>query len=142
MAVSSPETRKSTDFLRKKLCQSTFACWKIKDDYYNRKVDALVTPRSGSNLQGQLWIEFKYIPKLPTREATIVKPALSEGQRDFINDVLDAGGQAIVILFVADKAATLVGKSEITEGVTKVLLEKRLMKSTELAKEIPKFFNK
>lgn len=56
--------------------------WKIHDSYQGGVADAYYSRRGGRDI----WIEYKYVPKLPKRPQTPVQLKLSELQKDWLRE--------------------------------------------------------
>lgn len=109
-------------------------CWKIRDDFNNKKVDAFYRYKCG--LGSPTWIEYKYIKKLPKRGTTVIKPDLTAGQREFLNDANRAGESGLVI--IGYKSQGVILKPHEFDGITTEQFTQRLMTYNDLAFQIEK----
>jgi len=65
--------------------------WKINDNFQGGVPDAFYLGDLDS-----LWVEYKYLPKLPKRDTTLVVPDVSELQYDWLADLQACGKNAWV----------------------------------------------
>lgn len=107
-------------------------CWKIRDDFNRKKVDAFYRYKRG--LGSPTWVEYKYIKKLPIRDTTIIKPDLSPGQREFLDDALRAGETGLVI--IGYKSQGVILRPWEFNGIAMKDFTERLMTYKDLALEI------
>lgn len=66
--------------------------WKINDNFQGGVPDAFYLA------DRELWAEYKYIPTLPKRSTTIVRPDLSELQHGWLDALQKADKQAWVVV--------------------------------------------
>lgn len=67
--------------------------WKINDNFQGGVPDAYYLAEAGD-----LWVEYKYIPRLPKRDTTLIVPDLSELQHRWLQDEQDCGNTAWVVV--------------------------------------------
>ena len=72
--------------------------WKIYDPYQGGVPDALMFGSAGQ----MLFVEYKYVKALPKRSTTIVKPALSAQQSDWLRDKAARNINVLVVLGTED----------------------------------------
>lgn len=65
--------------------------WKINDNFQGGVPDAYYLAEAGD-----LWVEYKYIPRLPKRGTTLIVPDLSELQYGWLRDEQECGNMAWV----------------------------------------------
>lgn len=90
---------KESDFnqaVHKRLPPEIFA-WKIRDDYQGGVPDAYYRRRDGDK-GTPLWIEYKYLKKLPVRANTLIVPDLSDLQVKWLKEASQAGEEVRVIV--------------------------------------------
>lgn len=79
--------------IHRKLPDDVYA-WKINDNFQGGVADAYYSQAGGNDM----WIEYKFIPKLPKRDATPVQFGLSELQKDWLRARLLDGRTVSVIV--------------------------------------------
>tara|TARA_Y100000996_G_C22062046_1_gene453675 strand:+ start:126 stop:521 length:396 start_codon:yes stop_codon:yes gene_type:complete len=84
--------------------------WKIHDTYAGGVPDAFY-----SGPAGILFIEYKYVPKLPARLTTTIKCNISELQYQWLHRMYDQGHKVAVVLGV-DKEAFIMHYPAIWKG--------------------------
>ena len=67
--------------------------WKIHDSYTNGVPDAMYAGNKAI-----LFIEYKYVPKLPSKKDTVVKLGLSGLQIQWLNNFVDLGHNVAVVV--------------------------------------------
>lgn len=67
--------------------------WKINDNFQGGVPDAYYLAE-----KDDLWIEYKYLPKLPKRSTTLIVPDLSELQHRWLRDEQECGNNAWVVM--------------------------------------------
>lgn len=65
--------------------------WKINDNFQGGVPDAYYLGETDS-----LWVEYKYLPRLPKRGNTLIVPGLSELQYGWLQDLQEGGKNAWV----------------------------------------------
>jgi hypothetical protein len=73
-----------------------YKCWKINDDYQGGVPDSFYM--NPDSYKRNLWIEYKFIKSLPKRGSTIIVPALSSLQIQWLANLKSAGEQTLVIV--------------------------------------------
>lgn len=68
--------------------------WKINDNYQGGVADAYYSMRGGNDL----WVEYKYLPKLPKRPTTLIQYGLSALQLQWLRERLADGRRVMVIV--------------------------------------------
>ena len=68
--------------------------WKINDNYQGGVADAYYSMRGGNDL----WVEYKYLPKLPKHPTTPIQYGLSALQLQWLRERLDDGRRVMVIV--------------------------------------------
>jgi hypothetical protein len=71
-----------------------------------------------STTPNDMWIEYKYIPKLPKRPTTYIKPKLSDLQLDWLTERRKEGRRVLVVIGSPAGAAILEDSNEWISGVT------------------------
>jgi hypothetical protein len=117
--------------VHKKLPSTVYA-WKINDNYTIGVADAFYRRLNGKGTP--TWAEYKYIKSLPKKPETIVKPKLSDKQKQFLKEAHNAGENAVVIIGYKSKGV-LLHLDEI-EGITKKSFCDRLQSYNDMAKTI------
>ena len=72
--------------------------WKIHDSYTNGVPDAMYAGNKAI-----LFIEYKYVPALPKIKTTPIKINLSKLQLQWLNNFVDMGHNAVVVVGTEDK---------------------------------------
>lgn len=89
--------------------------WKIYDPYQGGVPDAMLFGVKGL----ACFCEYKYVRSLPKRETTIIKPALSAQQSLWLNDKINRGLLALVILGSEDGVVIFQNHDEWDNGLAK-----------------------
>ena len=125
--------------IHKRLPPHIFA-WKISDNFSGGVPDAFYRTLGG---KGQhLWVEYKFIKALPKRSSTLIKPNLSEQQLLWLQQAVNAGEQALVIVGVENEkrqrgaSGFILQPHEWEHGITQGVAFSRLKSYEELAKTI------
>jgi len=79
--------------------------WKIHDTYTGGVPDSFYAGPTGI-----LFVEYKYLPKLPKRDTTELKTTLSALQKQWLNRMCDFNHNAAVVLGCEDTAIILQNK--------------------------------
>ena len=87
--------------------------WKIHDTFTGGVPDVMYGGPSGI-----LFVEYKYIPKLPVRETTVQKTSLRPLQIQWLNKMVGCCQKAALIIGVEDYAVILLAK-EWTANITR-----------------------
>ena len=109
----------------------TVKAWKIKDDYQGGVADAFYRRRDG-NKGTPLWVEYKYLKKLPVRASTLIVPDLSELQKQWLSEAEAAGEQVQVIVGYGSQG-TVFTLAEALAGINRSEFELRLKDYKTLA---------
>lgn len=106
------------DFTRAvhKRLPDTLWAWKICDPYMGGIPDAYYRNRETG---GAVWVEYKYIKRLPAKETTMIVPNLSQLQLKLLNETVESGQKAIVIIGYGSKGVILEDKSQWVTGISK-----------------------
>jgi len=104
--------------------------WKIHDSYTNGVPDAMYAGEKAI-----LFVEYKYVPKLPAKNKTPIKINLSGLQLQWLNNFIDLGHNVAVIVGTEDKNALILRKKEWN---TKIVKEDFLKNSIKI-NEIPNY---
>jgi hypothetical protein len=113
--------------------------WKIKDDFQGGVPDALYLPKTNplGLVIPPIFVEYKYLKTLPKREKTVIIPALSELQKEWLNTALICKAKVFVIVGCpagrASKGVVFHTEQEWLEGITTAEFKSRLMSYDELA---------
>jgi hypothetical protein len=107
--------------------------WKICDEYMGGIPDAYYR----SKVTGKaLWIEYKYLQKLPVKDSTLIVPALSGLQKKLLQETVDCGQQAMVIVGFKSAGAIYTSPDEWLNGLPKHEFERRLKSYKQLVEAI------
>jgi len=87
--------------------------WKIHDTYTGGVPDVMYGGPSGI-----LFAEYKYVPKLPARESTLIKTTLAPLQIQWLNRMVACGQSAAVIVGIEKRALILLANN-FTANITK-----------------------
>lgn len=79
--------------------------WKIHDTYTGGVPDVMYGGPAGI-----LFVEYKYVPKLPVRESTLIKTTLAPLQINWLNRMVDCGQNAALIVGIEKHALIILGK--------------------------------
>jgi len=104
--------------------------WKIYDPYQGGVPDALLFGKNGL----ACFCEYKYVRSFPKRETTIIKPALSAQQSDWLKDKITRDLLAIVILGSQDGVVIFGNPDEWDNGLAKK--EANILTAKEAATEV------
>lgn len=113
--------------------------WKIKDDFQGGVPDAMYLSKHNPNglVQPVVFIEYKYLKTLPTREKTYIIPALSELQKEWLRTASISGSKTFVIVGYPDKPGSkgvvFYTSEEWEAGITLAEFKSRVMSYTDLA---------
>jgi hypothetical protein len=110
--------------IHRKLPSEVFK-WKIHDTYTGGVPDVMYGGPSGI-----LFAEYKYIPKLPVRDTTLLKTTLAPLQIQWLNKMRDCGQSACVIVGIEDRAIILV--KDFTANITKRYYNEHNISHTQL----------
>lgn len=86
--------------------------WKIHDTFTGGVPDVMYGGPSGI-----LFVEYKYVPKLPVKDSTLIKTTLAPNQIQWLNRMKDCGQKTAVIIGI-EKNAIILAKS-FTANITK-----------------------
>ena len=87
--------------------------WKIHDTYTGGVPDVMYGGPSGI-----LFAEYKYVPKLPVKDSTLIKTTLAPLQIQWLNRMVDCGQIAAVIVGI-EKHALILLANNFTANITK-----------------------
>ena len=80
--------------------------WKIHDTFTGGVPDSFYAGPAGI-----LFVEYKYIPKLPVKNTTVLRTTLSALQKQWLNRMVDFNQQAAVIVGCENTAVILTNKT-------------------------------
>lgn len=125
-----------TSYIRKvhKKIPSNVYRWKIKDDYAGGVPDAWYCSDFG-----QLFVEYKYIPKLPKRDTTLVRAALSELQFLWLTARSDESVSVGVVVGTPEGGVYFTDIREAYDGIALSDFRERMMDAVGIASEITTF---
>ena len=86
--------------------------WKIHDTFTGGVPDVMYGGPSGI-----LFVEYKYVPKLPVKDSTLIKTTLAPNQIQWLNRMKDCNQKTAVIIGI-EKNAIILAKS-FTANITK-----------------------
>ena len=129
MVISSVNEHSFIKSFHKKLDPS-IKIWKIYDPYQGGVPDALLFGSAGQ----MLFVEYKYVKTLPKRNTTIVKPALSAQQSEWLKDKTARGIDVLVVLGTHDGVVIFQTPKQWDNGV--VRSEADVLTSKEAASTI------
>lgn len=87
--------------------------WKIYDPYQGGVPDALMFGSAGQ----MLFVEYKYVKALPKRNTTIIKPALSAQQSEWLKDKTARNINVLVVLGTQDGVVLFHAPYEWDNGI-------------------------
>jgi hypothetical protein len=87
--------------------------WKIYDPYQGGVPDALLFGCNGQ----MLFVEYKYVKALPKRDTTIIKPALSAQQSEWLKDKIARNIDVLVVLGTQDGVVLFRAPCEWDDGI-------------------------
>lgn len=130
--------------VNKKLNPDKVFSWKINDNFQGGVPDNwYIGLNNGQNsMSGKklpLFVEYKYLKTLPKRENTLIIPALSLQQLDWLRMLVNSGHQALVIVganFGRSNLGVVFEYPEWEDGVTLTEFTKRAIDYTGLANVI------
>ena len=105
--------------------------WKIHDNYAGGVPDCFY-----AGAAGQLWVEYKWVSKLPTRPETVVKPKLSAQQLAWLIKMSGLSIPCAVIIGSPDGGLLLQYPSEWSQGLVNKEVRKRLRNAKQIAKKL------
>tara|TARA_B110000967_G_C18691260_1_gene463124 strand:- start:433 stop:840 length:408 start_codon:yes stop_codon:yes gene_type:complete len=94
--------------------------WKIHDTYTGGVPDAFYAGPSGV-----LFVEYKYIPKLPVRDTTKLRTTLSPIQIEWLNKMHQFGSAKVAVVIGAEETAVILTAGEWSNPLTKQEYVKR-----------------
>lgn len=95
--------------------------WKIHDTYTAGVPDVMYGGPGGI-----LFAEYKYVPKLPVRDSTLIKTTLAPLQIAWLNRMVDCGQNAALIVGIEKHALIILGKDWTANITKRYYLEHRL----------------
>ena len=107
--------------------------WKIHDSYTNGVPDAMYAGKKAI-----LFVEYKYVPKLPAKNSSPVKINLSGLQLQWLNNFVDLGHNVAVIVGTEDKNALILKEKQWG----KTILKAEFIQKSIKIKEIPDYILK
>jgi hypothetical protein len=129
-----------TTALHKKLAPHIYK-WKVNDNFAGGVPDAFYRTTRETNAR-PLWVEYKFLKKLPARGDTRIVPNLSAQQLIWLEQAVSSGEQALVIVGIESErikrqtAGFIMTSGEWREGVTCQEANIRLKSMSNLASEI------
>lgn len=132
--------------IHKKIDPTIVKAWKIKDDYQGGIYDAAYFAKVNENNLIQIppvFIEYKLIKALPKRKNTLIVPALSELQKEWLRIGVVAALPVYVIVGLSEpgrpaKGVVYMNEAEWLNGITQEEFAQRLQGYSELAEFITK----
>lgn len=109
---------------------SSIFTWKINDTYTGGIPDAFYAGPHAS-----VFVEYKYTPKLPIKNTSIVRTTLSTQQKFILNKINNTHTKCLVVIGCGKSAIILLNGEWNTE-VTKALFESKAMSFKEVANYI------
>ena len=98
--------------IHKKLPDDVYA-WKINDNFQGGVADAYYSRAAG----GDMWIEYKYLSRLPKRPDTVINVGLSELQKDWLRARL-LDGRTVCVIVGSIKGSLILDNGAWEEPVT------------------------
>ena len=95
--------------------------WKIHDTYTGGVPDVMYGGPSGI-----LFAEYKYVPKLPARDSTLIKTTLAPLQIQWLNRMISCNQKACVIVGIEKHALILLANSFTTNITKRYYIEHRV----------------
>jgi len=105
--------------------------WKIHDNYAGGVPDCLYAGPAG-----QLWVEYKWVAKLPAMPETIIKPKLSAQQLAWLIKMSGLSFPCAVIIGTPMGGLLLNNTAEWTRGITTREAQKRLQRAADIADKV------
>ena len=102
--------------------------WKIHDSYTNGVPDAMY-----AGDKAILFIEYKYVPALPKIKTTPIKINLSKLQLQWLNNFVDMGHNAVVVVGTEDKNVLILQNKQWNKPVSKENFLKKAVKPSDLS---------
>ena len=103
--------------------------WKIKDDYAGGVPDAWYRGDRAS-----LFVEYKYVPKLPKRETTLVRATLSELQVMWLHERQKQGENCLVIVGVPTGGVVFDNIKQAHKGIPMSDFQSRILPIKDIAR--------
>lgn len=101
--------------------------WKINDNFQGGVPDAYY-----SGTKADLWVEYKYLQKLPKRETTLIVPNLSTLQLDWLR-TREREGRKIVVIIGSPEGGCVLYCSQWESGISLSHFRNEAMSKKELA---------
>ena len=101
--------------------------WKIHDSYTNGVPDAMYAGNKSI-----LFVEYKYVPKLPSKASTPVKVSLSGLQTQWLNNFYDLGHNVAVIVGTENRQAVVLQHKTWSSPLPKETFEKNCVPFQEI----------
>ena len=102
--------------------------WKIHDSYTNGVPDAMY-----AGDKGILFIEYKYVPALPKIKTTPIKINLSKLQLQWLDNFVDMGHNAVVVVGTEDKNVLILQDKQWNKPISKENFLKKAVKLPDLS---------
>ena len=102
--------------------------WKIHDSYTNGVPDAMY-----AGDKAILFIEYKYVPALPKIKTTPIKINLSKLQLQWLDNFVDMGHNAIVVVGTEDKNVLILQDKQWNKPISKENFLKKAVKLPDLS---------
>ena len=102
--------------------------WKIHDSYTNGVPDAMY-----AGDKAILFIEYKYVPALPKIKTTPIKINLSKLQLQWLDNFVDMGHNAVVVVGTEDKNVLILQDKQWNKPISKENFLKKAVKLPDLS---------
>lgn len=109
--------------------------WKIHDKFAGGVPDAFYAGRAST-----LFIEYKYVPKLPAKNTTVLKTSLSAQQKLWLDRYYSLSQKCAVIIG-CEKRAIILTKGAWHETITKEIFEEHAIDFSATAQIIANICN-
>ena len=102
--------------------------WKIHDSYTNGVPDSMY-----AGDKGILFVEYKYVPSLPKIKTTPIKINLSKLQLQWLNNFVDMGHNAAVVVGTEGKNILILQDKQSNTPISKENFLKKSVKPSDLS---------
>ena len=102
--------------------------WKIHDSYTNGVPDSMY-----AGDKGILFVEYKYVPSLPKIKTTPIKINLSKLQLQWLNNFVDMGHNAAVVVGTEGKNILILQDKQWNTPISKENFLKKAVKTSDLS---------
>tara|TARA_B100000214_G_scaffold334801_1_gene277706 strand:+ start:170 stop:583 length:414 start_codon:yes stop_codon:yes gene_type:complete len=102
--------------------------WKIHDSYTNGVPDSMY-----AGDKGILFVEYKYVPSLPKIKTTPIKINLSKLQLQWLNNFVDMGHNAAVVVGTEGKNILILQDKQWNTPISKENFLKKAVKLSDLS---------